>query len=202
MIDTWFANITNALGMIIEEQNVIKLFQTNINANDTRANYMSTIFDLSTYDNYNLFGKRFFYDYQAKYDRYPEVDLAAYTAWQSAPDMTIEDKQFNEQRREDFEQLFNTKVLPYSEKSCTEGFRVYHIFDKGGSLPEYRDVITYDYFPTPKPMRAASIASFASLVDVIVPIGAITYDSVISMLCNNPIGLLSNRGEGRSDIVL
>lgn len=185
VIDSWLANVTSALGMTIEQQNVTEIFQANVDANDTLANYTSTISSLTTYDNYNLFGKDFLDDYQAKYDRYPEVDLPAYTAWQSAPDLTIADKESYEQRREDFEVFFNTKVLPYSEDSCTEGFWVYHISDKGGGVPEYRDVITYDYFPTPKPMRAASIAPYAKLVDVTVPIGVIMYDSVISMVSSH-----------------
>jgi hypothetical protein len=54
-------------------------------------------------------------------------------------------------------------------------------------------VLTYDYFPPFEPMRAASIASFAGLVDVTVPTEHIPYQSLISKV-NNPE--VKGRGRG------
>ena len=180
MIDTWLSTVSTAFNMTIEPQNVTEIFLDKVTQNDTLASYTSDIFSMSTYDSYNLFGKKFLDDYEHKFGQYPELDVAAFSSWQTAPDYTAETRAANEQRRQDFEDFINTYVIPYSDETCTEGFWIYHISDKGGGVPEYRDVLTYDYFPPFNPMRAASIAPFAKLVDITVPIGAITYDSVIS----------------------
>ncbi|KAH9887763.1 amidase signature enzyme [Xylariomycetidae sp. FL2044] len=207
IIDTWLRNVSSALDMTIEEQNVTRIFaetvaasannnndtdtNTNTNTNTTLADYTADIFDLSTYDNYHLFGRSFLAEYATGHGgRIPPLDLPAQQAYAAAPALTAADKAAREQRRQDFEDFFNAHVLPPSSSSsssssggggtCSEGLWVYHISDKGGGVPEYRDVITYDYFPEFEPMRGASIAPFAKLVDVTVPIGFIGYDSVIS----------------------
>ncbi|KAJ9131342.1 Amidase family protein [Pleurostoma richardsiae] len=180
VINNWLSNVSAALNMTIEKQNVTELFLSNVDKSDTLSNYTSTISSMTSYDNYNLFGKAFISDYYAKFDHYPELDIAAFSAWETAPDLTVASKEASEQRRHDFEDFVNTHVIPFDAETCSEGFWVYHISDTGGGVPEYRDVLTYDYFPTFKPMRGASIAPYAKLVDVTVPIGSITYDSIIS----------------------
>ncbi|CAM1507484.1 Fc.00g071250.m01.CDS01 [Cosmosporella sp. VM-42] len=180
VINSWISNVTVALNMTIEYQNVTELFATNVDANDTLSNYTSTISSLTSYDNYHLFGKYFLANYYAKFEHYPELDIAAFQPWQLAPNLTVTSKTANEQRRQEFEDFINTPVIPFSSATCTEGFWVYQISDTGGGVPEYRDILTYDYFPPFTPMRGASIAPFAKLVDVTIPIGSISYDSVIS----------------------
>lgn len=166
--------------MTVEQQNLTALFQAHVDPDTTPAAYTANISSLTSYDNYNLFGKRFLSDYDAKFGRYPELDIAASSTWEASPDYTTEERDKNEKQRQGFEEFINTHAIPASNETCTEGFWVYHISDKGGGVPEYRDVLTYDDFPPFKPMRAANIAPFAKLVDITVPIGAITYNSVIS----------------------
>ncbi|KAF7549281.1 hypothetical protein G7046_g8406 [Stylonectria norvegica] len=180
LIDNWLSNLTVALNMTLEYQNVTELFTTNVDANDTLSNYTSTISSLTSYDNYHLFGKDFLADYYTKFERYPELDIAAFQSWQVAQNLTTASKTASEQRRQEFEEFINKHVIPFDSDTCTEGIWVYHISDTGGGVPEYRDILTYDYFPLFKPMRGASIAPFAKLVDVTIPIGSISYDSIIS----------------------
>ncbi|KAE9367964.1 hypothetical protein N431DRAFT_471346 [Stipitochalara longipes BDJ] len=181
LIDSWLVNVTTALGMTIEYQNVTTLFLENVDQSNTLATFTADIGTLTDHDNWHLFGEKFIADYAAKYDgRYPEFDIQVTTAWAAAVNYSAEEAQFNEGRKARFAEFFNANVIPYNNKTCTEGFRIYQIEDTGGGVPEYRDVLNYDYFPPFLPMRAASIAPFASLVDVTVPIGQIPYDSVIS----------------------
>lgn len=175
--------MTQAMGMEIVHQNVTTLFHETIDQNDTLANYTSDFGSLTRYDNWNLFGKQFVADYQARFDgRWPEADNQVLTAWRIAQTYPDSRKQANENRLVTFKNFVNDKLIPYSEETCTEGLWVYQIEDTGGGVPEYRDVLNYDYFPPFKPMRAASIAPFAKLVDITVPIGVMTYDSLISLV--------------------
>ncbi|KAH0827196.1 hypothetical protein AYO21_07672 [Fonsecaea monophora] len=182
VIDNWLANMTEALDMEIEEQNVTTLFRETINQNDTLATYTADFGSLTRYDNWNLFGEKFVADYEERFNnRTPAADNQVLIAWRQARTYPEYRKQWNEDRMATFGDFVNTKVIPYSNETCTEGFWVYHISDTGGGVPEYRDVLNYDYFPPFLPMRAASIAPYAKLVDVTVPIGKITYDSLISL---------------------
>ena len=186
LIDNWLANMTQAMGMEIVHQNVTTLFHETINQNDTLATYTSDFGSLTRYDNWNLFGKQFVADYQARFDgRWPEADNQVLTAWRIAQTYPDYRKQWNEDRLVIFKNFINDKVIPYNEETCTEGLWVYQIEDTGGGVPEYRDVLNYDYFPPFKPMRAASIAPFAKLVDITVPIGVMTYDSLISLVSSS-----------------
>jgi hypothetical protein len=181
LIDSWLANVTTALGMTIEYQNVSTLFHENVDQNDTLASFTSDIGTLTEYDNWHLFGEKFITDYATKYDgRFPEFDIQETTAWAVAASYSAGETQFNEERKARFTEFFNTDVIQYNNETCTEGFWIYQIEDTGGGVPEYRDVLNYDYFLPFSPMRAASIPPFASLGDVTVPIGQIPYDSVIS----------------------
>ncbi|EXJ54401.1 hypothetical protein A1O7_09740 [Cladophialophora yegresii CBS 114405] len=182
VIDTWLANMTAALGMEIEQQNVTTLFHETINQNDTLATYTSDFGSLTRYDNWNLFGEQFVADYRERFDnRTPAADNQVLIAWRQARTYPDYRKNWNEDRMATFGNFVNEKVIPYNNETCTEGFWMYHISDTGGGVPEYRDVLNYDYFPPFRPMRAASIAPYAKLVDVTVPIGTITYDSLISL---------------------
>ncbi len=182
LIDGWLANMTKALGMTIVKQNVTKLFQEHVAPNNTLSNFTSNFGTLTSYDNWNLFGRTFVDDYKVRYDgRWPEADNQVLSAWASAEAMVPANKTSAESQMAVFRRFINTYVLPPSStNTCSEGLFVYQIEDTGGGVPEYRDVLDYDYFPPFFPMRAASIAPFARLVDVTVPIGAIEYDSVIS----------------------
>lgn len=196
LIDTWLVNVTTALGMTIEHQNVTTLFNENVDQNDTLATFTSPIGTLTKHDNWNLFGKNFTKDYAAKYDgRYPEFDNQVTTSWATGVNYSSEQARFSEARKSRFTEFINTDVIPYNNETCTEGFWVYQIADTGGGVPEYRDVLNYDYFPPFLPMRAASVAPFASLVDVTVPIGQIPYDSVVSKvrLSNLPSNFVESK---------
>jgi hypothetical protein len=171
------------MGMTIEYQNVTTLFQENVSQNDTLSNYTSDLASLTSYDNWHLFGSQFVRHYKSKFNnRWPGADSQVLTAWEAAEPDTYPPsrKVANEARLSNFTSFFNDIVIAYNSETCTEGFWIYQIADTGGGVPEYRDVLTYDYFPPFEPMRAASIASFAGLVDVTVPIGQIPYDSLIS----------------------
>jgi len=175
--------MASAMGMTIEYQNVTTLFHENVDQNDTLATYTADFSSLTNYDNWNLFGKGFVQDYQARFDgRRPEADYPVLSAWRSAATYPEYRKQWNEDRLVVFKNFFNDIVIPYNNETCTDGLWVYQIADTGGGVPEYRDVLNDDYFPPFQPMRAASIAPFAKLVDVTVPIGQIPYDSIISLV--------------------
>ncbi|OAA68564.1 Amidase signature domain protein [Niveomyces insectorum RCEF 264] len=182
VIDTWLGNMTMAMGMEIVPQNVTALFQETVGSNNTLADYTSNFALLTNYDNWHLFGKQFVADYQSRFQgRWPEADNEVLAAWRLAQTLVPSNKTEIEATMATFTEFFNSKVVPYDNQTCTEGFWVYQIEDTGGGVPEYRDVLDYDYFPPFTPMRAASIAPFARLVDVTVPIGVVPYDSVISL---------------------
>ena len=183
LIGAWLANMTTALGMEIVQQNVTALFHETVDPNDTLSNYTSDFSILTRYDNWNLFGKSFVGDYKKQFNgRAPEADNQVLVSWRSAQAMDASTKTAAETKMAVFREFINSKIIPYSNETCTEGFWVYQIQDTGGGVPEYRDVLNYDYFPPFQPMRAASIAPFAKAVDVTVPIGTVPYDSVISLV--------------------
>lgn len=183
LIDGWLANMTQAMGMEIVQQNVTAFFLDTVDQNDTLATYTADFGMLTKYDNWNLFGRQFVADYQARFDgRWPEVDNPVLVAWRLGKAMTAARKAWNEERLVTFEDFVNAKVVPPDNETCTEGLWVYQIEDTGGGVPEYREVLDYDYFPAFKPMRAASLASYAKLVDITVPIGVVPYDSAISLV--------------------
>jgi len=75
LIESWLANMTDAMGMEIVKQNTSKIFHENIDYNSTMGNWTADCSSLSQYDEWHHFGEKFVGEYKAKFDgRYPSLD--------------------------------------------------------------------------------------------------------------------------------
>ncbi|KAF2808928.1 amidase signature enzyme [Mytilinidion resinicola] len=181
LIDTWIANVTNALGMTIEYQNTSQIFQEVIGYNGTMGDWTTNVSSLDIYDNWATMGRQFVEDYGKAFGgRYPELDVSVRTPWAESPTYTKEYYDENTERAWEFTDFINNHVITGNNDTCSDGLWIYQIADTGGGVPEYRDR-TLDYFPDfAGAMRGASIAPFAHTTDITVPIGQIPYMSEIS----------------------
>jgi hypothetical protein len=125
LIDTWLANVTAALNMTIEYQNVTEIFQDVIGYNGTLGDWTTNVSSVNIKDNWEapLMGRQFVEDYGKAFGgRYPELDISVRTPWAVSPTYTQEYYDANTARAWEFTDFWNNvghSDIPYPLFSVT-----------------------------------------------------------------------------------